>query len=55
MSIPFSQFITPPLPTGNHKCVFYICNSISVLYISSFVPFFLDSKYKQYHMIFISV
>ena len=31
MSIPISHFILPPLPPGNHKFVFYICNSISVL------------------------
>ena len=36
MSIPISQFIpcpTPPAPGpfGNHKFVFYICDSISVL------------------------
>ena len=29
MSIPVSQFISPtPLPHGNHKFVFYICDSI---------------------------
>ena len=32
MSIPISQFIPPhPLLPGNHKFVFYICDSISVL------------------------
>ena len=31
MSIPMSQFIPPALsPSGNHKFVFYICDSISV-------------------------
>ena len=30
----------PTLSPGNYKIVFYICSSISVLYISSFVPFF---------------
>ena len=39
------QFQTPKLsfslfPTGNHKFVFYIGNSISVLWIFSFVSFF---------------
>ena len=29
-----------PLPSGSHKFVFHICNSVSILYISSFVPFF---------------
>ena len=33
----------PPLNTGKHKFIFYFCNSISVLQISSFVAFFLDS------------
>ena len=41
MSIPISQFIPPqPFPLGNRKFVFYICDSISVFQISSFVPFF---------------
>ena len=32
MSIPISQFIPPlPFPLGNHKFVFYSCDSISVL------------------------
>ena len=31
---------SPPLTPGNSKFVFYICNSISVLQISSFVPLF---------------
>ena len=32
VSIPISQFIPlPPFPSGNHKFVFYICDSISVL------------------------
>ena len=32
MLIRVSQFIAvPPCPTGNHKIVFYICNSVSVL------------------------
>ena len=30
----------PHFPVGNHKFVFYTCDSISVLQISSFVPFF---------------
>ena len=29
-----------PLPFGNHKFVFYVCKSVSVLYIDSFVLFF---------------
>ena len=51
MSTPSSQFIPPPpLPPGNHTFVFHICDSISVLQISSFVAFFLDSTYKRYHI-----
>ena len=54
MSILISQFIPPPtLSPGKHKFVFYICDSTSVLKISSFVPFFLDYTYKWYHMIFV--
>ena len=54
MSTSISQFIPlPPFPAGNHKFVFYICDSISVLYISSFVSFFLDLTYKSYHMTFV--
>ena len=30
-----------PIPFGNHKFVFYVCGVISVLYISSFVSFFI--------------
>ena len=30
----------PTFPFGNHKFAFYVCGSISVLYISSFVSFF---------------
>ena len=41
MSIPTFQLIpSPDSPPGSHKFVFYICNSISVLQVSSFVPFF---------------
>ena len=36
-----SQFIPPPhFPHGNQKFIFYIGDSISVLQISSLVPFF---------------
>jgi len=31
MSVPVSQFILPSLPSGNHKFVFCICDSISLL------------------------
>ena len=43
MSIPISQFTPSPLP-GSHKLVLYICDSTSVLQISSFVPFFMPPK-----------
>ena len=45
MSIPISQFIPPqPFPLGNPKFVFYICDSLSALQISSSI--FPDSTYK---------
>ena len=31
MAITVSQIITPPKFIGNHKFVFYLCDSISVL------------------------
>ena len=42
MLIPISQFI-PPLsfPPGNHKFVFYICDSISVHYVPLDIPLLL--------------
>ena len=52
MLITVSQFIPSPV-LGNNKFVFCICGSISVLQIGSFVLFFVDSTYKQYHMIFV--
>ena len=42
----------PPVPFGNGK-FFKACESVSVLQISSFVSFFLDSTYKRYHMMFV--
>ena len=45
MSIPISQFRPPP--PGNPKFVFYICDSISALQVSSSGPLFLDSTYKR--------
>ena len=42
-----------PLPFGNHKFVYYVYESVSVLQISSFVSFFLDLIYKRYHVIFV--
>ena len=41
MLIPISQFIPPPLsPRGNYKFIFYICDSIFAVQITSSVPFF---------------
>ena len=53
MSIPSSQFILPHLPfsSSNYKFNFYICNSTSVLWISSTVSIFLDSIYKWTHFV----
>ena len=50
-SIPNSLTVPSPqpLPSGNQK--FILCECVSVLKISSFVSFFLDSAYKWYHMI----
>ena len=39
---PISQFIPPPpLPPGNDKFVFYICNSISVFFFKLFIYLWL--------------
>ena len=40
--IPYLLFVPSsiPLPFGNHKLVFYICESVSLLYIHSFVLYF---------------
>ena len=54
MSMPISQFI-PPLssfPPGNHKFVFYNCDTF--FFVNKFIcTIFLDSTYKQFHMIFV--
>ena len=45
---------SPPLPPGNHKFVFYICDSISVLQISFLVQFFYIphiNKTPMYYLI----
>ena len=40
MSIPIFQFIPPPtFPPGNHKFVFYICDSVS-----GFNVFYLEAE-----------
>ena len=38
--------LIPNFPFSNRKSVFYVSESISVLYINLFVSFFLDSTYK---------
>ena len=55
-------YVNPNLPLypssfylhHNHKFVFYICDSISVLQISSFVPFFLGSTHKYFQIMVFS-
>ena len=39
MSVPMSHFILSISHLGNYTFVSYICDSLSVLWISSFVPF----------------
>ena len=46
MSSPVSQFTPVPLHPGNHKFVFYICDFVSVLWISSFVLVFFFFFFK---------
>ena len=42
LSTPNSQsFPFPPLSPGNHKSVLHVCESVSVLQIGSFVPYFI--------------
>ena len=36
----FEIYPSSPSPFGNHKCVFYVCGSNSVLYTSSFKSYF---------------
>ena len=40
-----------PFPLGNHKFVFCVWGSVSILYISSLASFFQIPHYKQYHSI----
>ena len=44
----------PPVPFGNHK-FFKVCESVSLVQISLFVLFLLDSTYKWFHVIFVFV
>ena len=43
-------FLPPPFPFDNHKFIFYVCGSIFVLQISSFVIIFFDSTCKWCHI-----
>ena len=54
ISIPISQFIPLPYPLVI-MFIFCICDSISVVQMSSLVPIFLDSTCNQYHMIHVFV
>ena len=50
-------YVTPslpihPLPPRNHRFVFYVCDYFCL--VNKFIcTIFLDSTYKQYHMIFV--
>ena len=52
MLTPNSQFIppTPPFPFGNHKFVFYVCESICYFVNKFICIIFLDSTCKRYHI-----
>ena len=53
VTIPVFQFIPSPFAPSNVKFVFYICNLFcSFKFICSL---FLDSTYKWYYMIFVSL
>ena len=48
ISVPIFQFIPPPsLPSGNHMFLFYICNFICVLQISSFLSYFIKTPHNS--------
>ena len=49
--MPNSQFIRPLF--GNHKFVFYVCESVSVFVNKFICIIILDSPYKWYHVIFV--
>ena len=51
---PALRSLFPPLNPSihNHKFIFYICDSLFVLY-KFICTSFLDSTYKQYHMVFV--
>ena len=46
------MYPSSPLPPGNHKFVFYICDSFC--FVKKFIcTLFLDSTYMRYHMMFV--
>ena len=50
---PFEKPIPPLNPSvHNHKSIFYICDSLFVLY-KFICTNFIDSTYKQFHMVFV--
>ena len=55
MSTPVFQFIPPPpppIPPGNHK--YFLHLYLYFCFVDKFIcSLFLDSTYKQYHMIFV--
>ena len=54
VSIPISQLIPPPTSTfGNHKLVFYICDAISALQITSSVHLLRFHTYTLIYRLFV--
>ena len=48
MSIPIFQIIPPyPFPPGNHKIVFYICDSISIFMVLDVYTFNRGKREKR--------
>ena len=50
--IPYPNLFPFSLLFGNHEFVFYVCESVSVLHIHSFVLLFW-STYNWYHVVFV--
>ena len=55
MSIPGSQFMSPPNPLATINLFSTSVTLFLLLKIGSFVPLFLDSTHKQYRVILVSV
>ena len=49
------DWMTNTFPFGNHEFVFYVCESVTVLYITFICISLLDSTHKRCHMIFVFV